>query len=130
MYVEALIKTGDRRKAEGVARTYGIDVGGLGAGVGGGVGGAGMRDGGVSGAGMHNSGEISGAGIRGAGIFGSREEPLHVVVTESPWMVFSRWVKWLVPVGLLRMAHTWDSISSWTTGQSSRIRPWRTRRWR
>ncbi|KAF6006854.1 hypothetical protein HII12_004778 [Brettanomyces bruxellensis] len=101
MYVEALIKTGDRRKAEGVARTYGIDVGGLGAGVGGGVGGAGMRDGGVSGAGMHNSGEISGAGMHGAGIFGSREEPLHVVVTESPWMVFSRWVKWLVPVGLL-----------------------------
>lgn len=33
--------------------------------------------------------------------YGSRKEPLHVVVTESTFTVVSRWVKWLVVFGLL-----------------------------
>ncbi|CAR28834.1 hypothetical protein ZYGR_0U01920 [Zygosaccharomyces rouxii] len=32
---------------------------------------------------------------------GTRKEPLHVVVTESTFTVVSRWVKWLVVLGLL-----------------------------
>lgn len=33
--------------------------------------------------------------------YGSRKEPLHVVVTESTFAIVSRWVKWLVIFGLL-----------------------------
>lgn len=33
--------------------------------------------------------------------YGSRKEPLHVVVTESTFAIVSRWVKWLVVFGLL-----------------------------
>ncbi|KAM3164381.1 Protein YME1 [Lachancea thermotolerans] len=33
--------------------------------------------------------------------FGSRKEPLHVVVTESTFTIVSRWVKWLVVFGLV-----------------------------
>lgn len=33
--------------------------------------------------------------------YGTRKEPLHVVVTESTFTVVSRWVKWLVVLGLL-----------------------------
>ncbi|SCW00108.1 LAFE_0B09626g1_1 [Lachancea fermentati] len=33
--------------------------------------------------------------------FGSRKEPLHVVVTESTFTVVSRWLKWLLVFGVL-----------------------------
>lgn len=33
--------------------------------------------------------------------FGSRYEPVHVVVSESPLSMLSKWLKWLIPVALL-----------------------------
>lgn len=35
---------------------------------------------------------------------GSKQDPIHVVVTETFWMSLSRWIKWLVPLGLLSYA--------------------------
>ncbi|CCH61690.1 hypothetical protein TBLA_0F01470 [Henningerozyma blattae CBS 6284] len=34
-------------------------------------------------------------------LYGSRKEPLHVIVTESTFTVVSRWIKWLIVLGLL-----------------------------
>ncbi|KAH3686908.1 hypothetical protein WICPIJ_002112 [Wickerhamomyces pijperi] len=33
--------------------------------------------------------------------FGSRNEPIHVVITESTWTMVSKWLKWIIPLGLL-----------------------------
>ncbi|CCD22297.1 i-AAA protease YME1 NDAI_0A01390 [Naumovozyma dairenensis CBS 421] len=33
--------------------------------------------------------------------YGSRKEPLHVIVSESTFTIISRWIKWLVVFGLL-----------------------------
>lgn len=33
--------------------------------------------------------------------FGSKYEPVHVVVSESPLSIISKWLKWLIPVALL-----------------------------
>lgn len=38
--------------------------------------------------------------------FGTRLEPVHVVVSESPFTIFSKWLKWLVPVALLTYGAT------------------------
>lgn len=35
---------------------------------------------------------------------GSKQDPIHVVVTETFWMSLSRWIKWLVPLGLISYA--------------------------
>lgn len=34
-------------------------------------------------------------------LYGSRKEPLHVIVTESTFTIISRWIKWLLVIGLL-----------------------------
>ncbi|GMG39594.1 unnamed protein product [Ambrosiozyma monospora] len=76
-YIEALTKIGDHQKAENVARSLGLST-------------------------ASNAVAGSGAGSFG-GAFGSgsRHDPIHVIVTESPWITFSKWVKWLIPVGLV-----------------------------
>lgn len=33
--------------------------------------------------------------------FGSRNEPVHVVVSESNFTILSKWLKWLIPIALL-----------------------------
>ncbi|VEU19630.1 DEKNAAC100505 [Brettanomyces naardenensis] len=85
LYVEALIKMGDRQKAENVARTYGIAPS--------------TKYSSAAGDDAAGSSGVVGAG--NAYGPGSRTEPLHVVVTESPWITFSKWIKWIIPVGLL-----------------------------
>lgn len=46
-----------------------------------------------------------GAGAAGnmgfASGFGSRNEPVHVVVSESNFTILSKWLKWLIPIALL-----------------------------
>jgi ATP-dependent metalloprotease len=42
--------------------------------------------------------------------FGSRHEPIHVVVSESTWSMVSKWIKWLIPIGLL----TWGAMEGFT----------------
>ena len=38
--------------------------------------------------------------------FGSRQEPVHVVVSESLLMILSKWLKWLIPIALLTYGAT------------------------
>lgn len=38
--------------------------------------------------------------------FGSKYEPVHVVVSESIFTIISKWLKWLIPVGLLTYGAT------------------------
>lgn len=98
LYVEALMKTGDHKKAQSIARTYGITPS---LGYSGSVSANGAEvHSGTAGT-AESSAQAAGGAPFGAFGPGSRDDPLHVVVTESPWMVFSRWIKWLVPVGLL-----------------------------
>lgn len=55
-----------------------------------------------------NQGQANGAGA-GAGFpngFGSKYEPVHVVVSESIFTIISKWLKWLIPVGLLTYGAT------------------------
>lgn len=35
---------------------------------------------------------------------GSPREPLYVRITESPWMMASKWIKYLISIGLLTYA--------------------------
>lgn len=39
-------------------------------------------------------------------LYGSRKEPLHVVVSESTFAVVTRWIKWLAVIGLLTYGAT------------------------
>ncbi|KAG7880877.1 hypothetical protein KL905_002254 [Ogataea polymorpha] len=75
LYIDALYKMGDYQKAEAVARSLGLSVN------------AGASPGGY-GAGFGQSG------------YGTRTDPIHVIVTESPLITISKWIKWLIPVGL------------------------------
>lgn len=38
--------------------------------------------------------------------FGSKYEPVHVIVSESIFTIISKWLKWLIPVGLLTYGAT------------------------
>jgi len=42
--------------------------------------------------------------------YGSRNEPVHVVITESTWTMISKWIKWLIPIGLI----TWGVMEGFT----------------
>lgn len=75
LYIEALQKTGKRAKAEQVAATL-------------------AATGSAGGSGSPNYMPISSG-------FGSRAEPVHVVVSESIFTILSKWLKWLIPVALL-----------------------------
>ena len=35
---------------------------------------------------------------------GTKTDPIHVIVTETYWMSISRWIKWLIPLGLISYA--------------------------
>lgn len=52
---------------------------------------------------------MQGAGAGSQGLphgFGSRYEPVHVVVSESVLTILSKWLKWLIPVALLTYGAT------------------------
>lgn len=74
LYIDALNKTGKRAKAEQVA--------------------ASLASTNSASAGSPNYMPISSG-------FGSRAEPVHVVVSESIFTILSKWLKWLIPVALL-----------------------------
>lgn len=52
----------------------------------------------------------AGVGVNNGINFGSRNEPIHVVITESAWTMVSKWIKWLIPVGLI----TWGVMEGFT----------------
>lgn len=81
LYIQALQQLGETAKAELVAASLasGSLAGASGAGMGAGAAG--------------NMGFASG--------FGSRNEPVHVVVSESNFTILSKWLKWLIPIALL-----------------------------
>ncbi|ODV95485.1 hypothetical protein PACTADRAFT_50201 [Pachysolen tannophilus NRRL Y-2460] len=73
LYIQALQKLGNDSKAASVANSLGM-----------------------------NGAVISNLNSSGfAGGYGSRQEPIHVVVTESAWTMASKWIKWLIPFGLV-----------------------------
>ncbi|OUM52797.1 hypothetical protein BVG19_g2019 [[Candida] boidinii] len=80
LYINALLKMGETAKADAMARQLGISLDAI-------TGAAGSSAG-------------SGAGMGGFTSFGTRQEPIHVVVTESPWMTFSKWIRALIPFAL------------------------------
>ncbi|KAH3680929.1 hypothetical protein WICMUC_000072 [Wickerhamomyces mucosus] len=53
-----------------------------------------------SGSQISSSGSSSVGGLNNLQ-FGTRNEPIHVVITESTWTMVSKWLKWLIPLGLL-----------------------------
>ncbi|GME92119.1 unnamed protein product [Ambrosiozyma monospora] len=67
LYIEALTKIGDHQKAENVARSLGLST----------------ASSAVAGSGAGSFGGAFGSG--------SRHDPIHVIVTESPWITFSKW---------------------------------------
>lgn len=82
LYIDALHKTGKKGKADHVARTALATQTANGA---------------------QNGTSIGGGLPHG---FGSRYEPVHVVVSESLLTVLSKWLKWLIPVALLTYGGT------------------------
>lgn len=88
-YMEALQKIGRQADAEAVRKSL--------------AGGAAFQAGNPSlGAEFQNHTSPSALGATGFNpYYGSRKEPLHVVVTESTFTIVSRWVKWLIVFGLV-----------------------------
>lgn len=82
LYIDALNKIGQKDKAEHVSKTLLVQ----------------QQQGGAGGAG-------AGAGGIPYG-FGSRYEPVHVVVSESMMTILSKWLKWLIPIALLTYGAT------------------------
>ncbi|KAK6459359.1 putative subunit of the mitochondrial inner membrane i-AAA protease complex [Scheffersomyces xylosifermentans] len=78
LYIEALNKIGKKGKAEQVARTLSQQ--------------------------QSIAGQTSAAGLPHG--FGSRYEPVHVIVSESLLTILSKWLKWLIPVALLTYGAT------------------------
>ncbi|CAG86073.2 DEHA2C07634p [Debaryomyces hansenii CBS767] len=76
IYIDALNKIGKKGKAEQVSKSL-------------------M----TSGAGISNGGPLPHG-------FGSRYEPVHVVVSESVITIISKWLKWLIPIALLTYGAT------------------------
>lgn len=76
IYIDALNKIGKKGKAEQVSKSL-------------------MN----SGAGILNGGPLPHG-------FGSRYEPVHVVVSESVITIISKWLKWLIPIALLTYGAT------------------------
>lgn len=76
IYIDALNKTGKKGKAEQVSKSL-------------------MN----SGAGIQNGGPLPHG-------FGSRYEPVHVIVSESIITIISKWLKWLIPIALLTYGAT------------------------
>ena len=72
LYADALAKMGQREKADSVYRSLGA-----------------------------SEGSRASAGNALPHGFGSRHEPIHVVVSESVFTILSRWLKWLIPIALL-----------------------------
>lgn len=66
----------------------------------------GILPGGVA---VNNNGN-GGNGGNGNPLYGSSQEPVHVIVTESTAMMLSKWVKWLVTIGLI----TWAGMEGFT----------------
>lgn len=76
IYIDALNKTGKKGKAEQVSKSL-------------------M----ASGSGVQNGGSLPHG-------FGSRYEPVHVIVSESAITIISKWLKWLIPIALLTYGAT------------------------
>lgn len=77
LYIDALNKIGKKGKAEQVAASL--------------------------------ASQNAGNGVQGSPLphgFGSRYEPVHVVVSESILTIISKWLKWLIPVALLTYGAT------------------------
>jgi ATP-dependent metalloprotease len=54
-------------------------------------------------------GSLQSAGLN-ASSYGSRQNPVHVIVAESTWTMISKWIKFLIPIGLL----TWGVMEGFT----------------
>lgn len=81
LYIDALNSMGKRAKADQVKASLGAVDGG-------------------------NSSSIPQMGQGLPHGFGSRYEPVHVVVSESFMIILSKWLKWLIPVALLTYGAT------------------------
>lgn len=88
LYIQALVKVGESEKAEKLAKELKVDypppqfV-------------TSLADAAVVGANAANLNN---------GQYGSKQAPVHVIVTETYWMSISRWIKWLIPMGILAYA--------------------------
>ncbi|QPG76750.1 i-AAA protease yme1 [Brettanomyces nanus] len=94
LYVEALLKMGNRQKADRIARTYGI-IPSITYSSANGVGSS------INESPMSNGASAGSAGSGNPWGPGSKEAPIHVVVSESIAVTFSKWIKWIIPIGLL-----------------------------
>lgn len=86
LYLEALLKMGNKEKAESVAKSLNIPLPIINP----------NPSTASSGSNNANSGVNSNSG--------TKQDPIHVIVTETYWMSISRWIKWLIPLGLISYA--------------------------
>lgn len=79
LYLQALLKMGEKEKAENLAKSLNISLPNLES---------------INSNTTNNTNNHS----------GTKQDPIHVIVTETYWMSISRWIKWLVPLGLITYA--------------------------
>ncbi|EGW35729.1 uncharacterized protein SPAPADRAFT_58926 [Spathaspora passalidarum NRRL Y-27907] len=84
LYIDALNKIGKKGKAEQVSRALNDQLGSSGV--------------------VANNATAGGTPLPHG--FGSRYEPVHVIVSESLLTILSRWLKWLIPVALITYGAT------------------------
>lgn len=91
LYLEALLKMGNKEKAETLSKSLNVPLPALDPSA--------VSPNATSGNSGNNNNNNNNTNHSG-----SKQDPIHVVVTETFWMSLSRWIKWLVPLGLLSYA--------------------------
>lgn len=91
LYLEALLKMNNREKAESVAKSFNIPLPDI----------NNASPSSTNNANGANNNTHNGNNSYSNTNSGSKQDPIHVIVTETYWMSISRWLKWLIPVGLV-----------------------------
>ena len=92
LYIEALNKIGKKGRADQVANALYQN--------------SNNNNGAYAGAGASSGAPPLGGGSGFPHGFGSRYEPVHVVVSESLMTILSKWLKWLIPIALITYGAT------------------------
>ena len=87
LYLEALLKMGNIEKATTFANTNNIPLPNL-----------------NNTTSNSNSNDTNNNNSNNNTNTGTKTDPIHVIVTETYWMSISRWIKWLIPLGLISYA--------------------------
>jgi ATP-dependent metalloprotease len=91
LYLEALLKMDNKEKADSIAKSLNIPL-------------PIINNNNANSSSNNNNNNNNNNSNNNNSNSGSKHDPIHVIVTETYWMSISKWIKWLVPLGLISYA--------------------------